>query len=82
EQIYNYAYTGEPIEPPKPEAANLYLPVDALLAESSSFVSSVVPADPADPADPGIPTDFVVTTKTTTTAAQPEADSDPNAMRQ
>ncbi|KAI8322686.1 S-adenosyl-L-methionine-dependent methyltransferase [Martensiomyces pterosporus] len=37
EQIYNYSYTGEPTDPAalKPEAASLYLPVDALLAESS-----------------------------------------------
>ncbi|KAJ2464107.1 hypothetical protein GGI02_005069 [Coemansia sp. RSA 2322] len=35
EQTYNYAYTGEPIEPSKPEAANLYLPETSLLAESS-----------------------------------------------
>ncbi|KAJ1834451.1 hypothetical protein LPJ63_001936 [Coemansia sp. RSA 2711] len=51
EQVYNYAYAGEPIEPPRPETANLYLPVDRLLAESASVV----------PVDPTMPTDFVVT---------------------
>ncbi|KAJ2180438.1 hypothetical protein GGH18_005351 [Coemansia sp. RSA 530] len=55
EQVYNYTYAGEPIEPPKPEAANLYLPVNTLLAESASV--SVT-------ADPNVPTDFIVT-KTT-----------------
>ncbi|KAJ1878818.1 hypothetical protein LPJ66_011817, partial [Kickxella alabastrina] len=35
EQIYNYAYVGEPSDMVRPEAANLYLPVDSLLAESA-----------------------------------------------
>ncbi|KAJ2858684.1 hypothetical protein J3B02_000065 [Coemansia erecta] len=39
EQIYNYSYTGEPIEVPRPEAANMYLPVDQLLAESAAPVA-------------------------------------------
>ncbi|KAJ2723400.1 hypothetical protein GGI07_002675 [Coemansia sp. Benny D115] len=46
EQTYNYSYTGDPTDAvARPEAANLYLPVDSLLAESAS-----VPAAPAAPA--------------------------------
>ncbi|KAJ1991691.1 hypothetical protein GGI26_006088 [Coemansia sp. RSA 1358] len=36
EQVYNYSYIGETTEDPKPEALNLYMPVDSLLAESSA----------------------------------------------
>ncbi|KAJ1958717.1 hypothetical protein EC988_000122 [Linderina pennispora] len=36
DQIYNYSYTGDPAEAVKPEAANMYLPADTLLAESSN----------------------------------------------
>ncbi|KAI9468200.1 hypothetical protein LPJ78_001971 [Coemansia sp. RSA 989] len=62
EQIYNYSYTGEPLDQPaKPETANLYLPVNALLAESSTQVTSVAPVDP------NLPTDFVIGTKSQTT---------------
>ncbi|KAJ2758171.1 hypothetical protein IWQ57_006902, partial [Coemansia nantahalensis] len=61
EQVYNYAYTGEVVPAPKPEGANMYLPVDALLAESAG------PAPPnpailsAQPAETG-PTDFLLST--------------------
>ncbi|KAJ2750455.1 hypothetical protein GGI19_005099 [Coemansia pectinata] len=77
EQTYNYAYTGEPLEPAKPENANLYLPVESLLAESfapaqrlpstshASLVSSVQGV--ADSL-----TDFIVTASN---------DQDPNAMQ-
>ncbi|KAJ1884750.1 hypothetical protein LPJ71_009617, partial [Coemansia sp. S17] len=77
EQTYNYAYTGEPLEPAKPENANLYLPVESLLAESiapaqrlpstshASLVSSVQGV--ADSL-----TDFIVTSS---------SNQDPNAMQ-
>ncbi|KAJ1818665.1 hypothetical protein LPJ60_004201 [Coemansia sp. RSA 2675] len=73
DQTYNYAYTGEPLEPAKPENANLYLPVDSLLADSiaptqqpaSSIVSSVQGI--ADSL-----TDFIVTAS---------SDQDSNAMQ-
>ncbi|KAJ2559785.1 hypothetical protein EV175_000170 [Coemansia sp. RSA 1933] len=35
EQVYNYSYTGEVAEDAKPELANLYMPIDGLLAESA-----------------------------------------------
>ncbi|KAJ2707200.1 hypothetical protein H4R19_004928 [Coemansia spiralis] len=60
EQIYNYSYMGESVPAPKPENANMYLPVDALLAESAG----PAPANPvvlsAQPAATG-PTDFIMT---------------------
>ncbi|KAJ2389302.1 hypothetical protein GGI05_003542 [Coemansia sp. RSA 2603] len=59
EQIYNYSYTGEPLEPVRPEAANLYLPVDALLAESASRRGE---APVNVQGVPGSLTDFVITT--------------------
>ncbi|KAJ1733969.1 hypothetical protein LPJ61_001305 [Coemansia biformis] len=71
EQIYNYSYTGDPIPAPRPEGANMYLPVDALLAESAgpappnpaaattAFQEAAVMAVQAAATGP---TDFLVTT--------------------
>ncbi|KAJ2784131.1 hypothetical protein GGI15_002358 [Coemansia interrupta] len=58
EQIYNYAYAGEPLEQVRPEAANLYLPVDALLAESAQGGGATMEVQGI----PGSLTDFVVKT--------------------
>ncbi|KAJ2604568.1 hypothetical protein H4R99_001736 [Coemansia sp. RSA 1722] len=71
EQIYNYSYAGESLEIPRPEAANMYLPVDQLLAESAapaaanaqSYVGGNV--DTTIASVQGIPnsvTDFVIKT--------------------
>ncbi|KAJ1821284.1 hypothetical protein LPJ56_003272, partial [Coemansia sp. RSA 2599] len=69
EQIYNYSYTGEPIDVPRPEAANMYLPVDQLLAESAAPAALPYQGGNADATAiasvQGIPnsmTDFVIKT--------------------
>lgn len=63
EHVYNYSYVGDPVEPAKPESANMYLPVDSLLAESSGDVSQYSSANISSVQGiPGNATDFVVTT--------------------
>ncbi|KAJ2459756.1 hypothetical protein GGF42_001269 [Coemansia sp. RSA 2424] len=83
EQTYNYAYVGEPIEPAKPENANLYLPVESLLAESSSTAAFTQRLPPAASHASQVSsvqgvadslTDFIVTSTTA-------SDQDPNAMQ-